>query len=170
MKRHVMLVLTGTLLLLPALFAQQPPRGIWEGSLNIASQQLTLIVNFKDDTTAMMDIIQQNAVGLKLINVRYSSPNIHFELAAGPGLATFDGTASRDLINGSFKQAGATGTFELRPQSSMRPQSREEAPAAFRPLLDKWNGDISIMGQVLAIIVEFRSVSNALTGTIDIPA
>jgi hypothetical protein len=165
-----MLVLTGTLLLLPALFAQQPPRGIWEGSLNIASQQLTLIVNFKDDTTAMMDIIQQNAVGLKLINVRYSSPNIHFELAAGPGLATFDGTASRDLINGSFKQAGATGTFELRPQSSMRPQSREEAPAAFRPLLDKWNGDISIMGQVLAIIVEFRSVSNALTGTIDIPA
>ena len=169
MKKHILVLLVCTLLPLQYLFAQHSPRGIWEGSIHIAAQQLTIIVNFKDDTTATMDIIQQNATGLKLSNVRYSDPKIHFELPAGPGVAMFDGTVSENLIQGDFKQAGVSGTFELRPQELTKPQPREDAPAALRPLLDRWSGDIEIMGQVLAIAVEFKSVTNKPAGTIDIP-
>lgn len=132
-------------------------------------QELTILVNFKDDTTATIDIPQQNAFGLKLINVRQALPRVHFELPAGPGLAVFDGTMTENLVKGDFKQAGAAGTFELRPKGLVKPQSPEEAPPDLRPLLGKWNGDISIMGQVLGIIVEFKSIANELKATIDIP-
>ncbi len=132
-------------------------------------QELTILVTFRDDTTASIDIPQQNAFGLRLARVRHSEQKVHFELSAGPGLAVFDGTVTENLINGEFKQSGATGSFLLRPQSLVRPQLIEDAPPALRPFIGKWSGSIDIMGQTLGIIVEFKSVANELKATIDIP-
>jgi pimeloyl-ACP methyl ester carboxylesterase len=169
MKKHILVSLTLLVLLPTALYAQQQLIGVWEGSIQIMGQELAILVNFGGDSTATIDIPQQSAVGLKLINVRHTHPIIHFELPAGPGLATFNGTVSENLIKGDFKQAGATGTFELKPKALVKPQTPEEAPPSLRPLVGKWHGDIDIMGQALGVMVEFRSIANELKATIDIP-
>ncbi|MDP2886572.1 MAG: alpha/beta hydrolase [Ignavibacteria bacterium] len=169
MKKHILVSLTLLVLVSTELFSQPQLIGVWEGSIQIMGQELTILVNFGDDTTATIDIPQQSALGLKLVNVRYTHPRIHFELPAGPGLATFDGTVAQNVIKGDFKQAGATGTFELKPKALVKPQSLEEVPPSLRPLVGKWNGDIDIMGQALGVIVEFRSIANELKATIDIP-
>ncbi len=60
-----------------------------------------------------MDIPPQNAAGLSLKNVSFESPMVHFELAAGPGLALLDGEMKGDSLKGIFMQAGVTGSFFL---------------------------------------------------------
>jgi pimeloyl-ACP methyl ester carboxylesterase len=96
--------------------AQQPPDGRWEGAILVLGTELGIGVAFRTGETglaATIDIPQQGAKDLPLINVRYEAPRIHFELQAGPGLAAFDGTRAGDSITGTFAQAGVTGTFRL---------------------------------------------------------
>lgn len=99
-------------------FAQDAPTGTWNGAITIQGQELTINVHFateEDTLTAKIDIPQQGATGLPLQNVSYEAPKVHFELAAGPGLATFDGEIQEDgTISGTFKQAGYEGTFALK--------------------------------------------------------
>ncbi|MBM4159527.1 MAG: alpha/beta hydrolase [Ignavibacteria bacterium] len=155
---------------LPALlFSQKSLTGKWEGAIQIAGQELTILVDFQNDSTATIDIPQQSAKGLKLTNVRFQDPVVHFELPAGPGLAVFDGRIKEDVVTGEFTQAGMKGTFELKRGEAIRVQSFDEAPIQFRPILGTWNGAINIMGQSLAILVHFKSVANELKATIDIP-
>ncbi len=72
---------------------------------------------------------------MPLSNVGYRPPRVHFELPAGPGLATFDGEAKGDEIAGRFTQGGAAGEFHIRrqalgvlvaPAASAPPPYREE--------------------------------------------
>jgi len=169
MKKYDFIPLFFLLLLPTVLRAQQPLSGDWAGSIHVMGGELGIIVHFENDSTATIDIPQQNAKALKLTNVQHQPPNVHFELPAGPGLATFDGVMKDGHIAGEFKQAGATGTFELRPAEKMNPQSVAEAPEAFRPILGGWTGAIDVGGESLRIIVRFASVANQLKATIDIP-
>ncbi len=125
--------------------------------------------SFQNDSTATIDIPQQGAKGLKLVNVRLQDSNVHFELPAGPGLAVFDGVVKENVITGDFTQAGMKGTFVLKRGEAIRVQSFDEAPVGFRPVLGTWHGAINIMGQSLAILVHIKSVANELKATIDIP-
>ena len=84
------------------------------GALNIS-------VEFKaapEGWRANIDIPQQGATGLALTSVRIEPPKVHFELPAGPGLAVFDGELKDGVIQGSFKQAGVEGSFELKPAAA----------------------------------------------------
>lgn len=167
MRRHFTILL----LLLSRSFlpAQQSLTGTWEGAIQIMGQELTIAVEFRNDSTATIDIPQQNAKGLKLTNVRQQHPNVHFELPAGPGLAVFDGVMKENLISGEFRQAGVTGIFELKRGEAAKVQSVAEAPPHLRSLIGTWSGAIDIMGQSLGIVVQFKSVANQLKATIDIP-
>jgi hypothetical protein len=169
MKRYYIPTLFFLLLLPTSLMAQQPLSGDWAGSIHVMGGELGIIVHFESDSTATIDIPQQNARGLRLTNVRHQPPSVHFELPAGPGLATFDGVMKNERIAGEFRQAGVTGSFELKPGEAMKPQSEAEAPSAFRSVLGAWTGAIDIGGQSLRIIVSFTSVTNELKATIDIP-
>lgn len=97
--------------------AQDAPDGTWNGAISIQGQQLNINVHFAtadDALSAKIDIPQQGATGIPLQNVSYEAPKVHFELQAGPGLATFDGELQEDgTISGTFKQAGFEGTFSL---------------------------------------------------------
>ena len=88
--------------------------GQWEGAIDIAGQQLGIIVKFDSSTGALaatIDIPQQGAAGLPLDDVRLEGDAIHF--AIGSVGAQFDGTLDGETIRGDFAQAGATGTFEM---------------------------------------------------------
>ncbi len=91
-----------------------PLDGQWEGAIDIAGQQLGIIVKFDASSgalTATIDIPQQGAAGLPLDDVRLEGDAIHF--AIGSVGAVFDGTLDGETIRGAFAQAGATGTFEI---------------------------------------------------------
>ena len=169
MKKHRIVTFVALFFLPAILMAQRTLPGDWAGSIQIMGQELRIIVHFANDSTATIDIPQQNAKGLRLTNVRHRDATVHFELPAGPGLATFDGVMKDDRIAGEFKQAGMAGTFEVRPAEEMKAQPTGEAPEALRPLLGGWTGAIDAGGQTLRIIVHFTSVKNELNATIDIP-
>jgi hypothetical protein len=97
----------------PALPADATPLdGQWEGAIDIAGQQLGIIVKFDSSTgalTATIDIPQQGAADLP----RRRPPRrrrVHF--AIGSVGAEFDGTIDGQTIGGDFARRGH-GTFEM---------------------------------------------------------
>lgn len=90
--------------------------GPWEGTIAIMGQELRIIVRFDasgGELKATIDIPQQMAADLPLSNVRREGERVHFELAAGPGLAVFDGVLAQGNIRGDFTQAGIRGAFHI---------------------------------------------------------
>ncbi len=144
MNKVPILVLLLTLLLYPQLSAQQEFDGRWEGAITISGIELQIIVTFKSAGNAIsgtIDIPPQGAVGLPLTNIKASTPKIHFELQAGPGIALFDGNLKDGSIQGDFSQAGAKGTFALKSVTLVPetvPYKQEEVIV--------YNGDIKLAG------------------------
>lgn len=92
----------------------QDVAGQWEGAIDIAGQQLGIIVNFLadgDTLTATIDIPQQGAAELPLGGIALDGDRLQFAIEAVG--ARFDGTVAGETISGTFAQSGATGTFEL---------------------------------------------------------
>ncbi len=116
MKTGVVLCF-GLLMVSSAGRAQPGVAGHWEGDIQILGQSLTIRVDLSaagDSLRGTIDIPQQGAAGLPLRSVRRAGSALSFELPAGPGLATFDGTVLGDSAWGVFRQAGMTGSFHLR--------------------------------------------------------
>ena len=90
--------------------------GPWEGTLTLLGGGLKIIVHLEEGDaglTGTIDIPQQKAFGRPLTNLRREGEKLHFELAAGPGLALFDGVLRERTLQGTFLQAGVKGTFRL---------------------------------------------------------
>jgi len=172
MKRTKYIPFLLSFALLQTAFAQKSVVGRWEGSIKIQGQELIINVDFKTTDTglsATIDIPQQNAKGLPLKSVRYEDPRVHFELPAGPGLATFDGDRNDSTISGKFTQAGAEGTFSLQLTNPAKTEIAEETPEELKPIGGVWNGAIDAMGQLLHISMTFTTKGGELKATIDIP-
>jgi len=108
-------------------WAQSSLQGHWEGAVRLPNASLQIQTDFKPDGNAWqgtIDIPQQGAHRLALRNVRFEPPQAHFELAAGPGVAVFDGKLDGDRIAGNFSQAGLAFPFTL--------ERKQAAPAAAR--------------------------------------
>jgi len=85
---------------------------------------LGIIVHFSgsdDSLRGTIDIPMQGAKGLPLSNVRAALPRVHFELPAGPGLATFEGIAEGDSLTGDFRQGAVAARFSLHRVSGPKP-------------------------------------------------
>jgi hypothetical protein len=152
--------------------AQQSIVGHWEGSIKIQGQELIINVDVKSaeaGLAATIDIPQQNAKGLSLKNVRYQHPIVHFELPAGPGLATFEGERKDSLIAGKFTQAGMEGAFSLKLANQVKPDVVEEIPPKYRAIVGVWDGAIDIMKRSIGISIGIKMNNGVLNATIDIP-
>jgi len=154
------------------LTAQSAIVGHWEGAINIQGQELLIKVDFKasaDTLVATMDIPPQNAKNLSLKNVRFQVPRAHFELPAGPGLATFDGELKDNIIAGTFTQAGIVGSFTIQRVDFSKPHVVEEVPPKYKPIVGVWNGAIDIMSTSLRMSVTFKIKGGELKAFMDIP-
>ena len=60
-------------------------------------------------------------MGLPLTNMKREGEKVHFELAAGPGLAVFEGVLAKETIRGEFMQAGIKGSFSLVKSTALAP-------------------------------------------------
>ncbi len=135
----------------------QSPDGPWVGAINVMGTELKIMVTFAskgDSLSATIDIPQQMAIGLPLRNISWRPPKAHFELPAGPGLAVFDGIVRGDSVNGSFMQAGYTGTFRLERGKDVRTMTPPVAEAP-PPYVEE---DVTI-----------RTDSLTIAGTLTIP-
>jgi fermentation-respiration switch protein FrsA (DUF1100 family) len=100
------------------------PSGPWEGAILIMGQELKIIVHFDEGGQSpkwTIDIPQQMAMGLPLTNMKREGEKVHFELAAGPGLAVFEGVLVKETIRGDFMQAGIKGSFSLAKSTAQAP-------------------------------------------------
>ena len=105
--------------------------GHYEGAIAIMGTELAIKVDFASGPqglAASIDIPQQGARAMPLSNVGYRPPRVHFELPAGPGLATFDGEASGDRSRDVH--AGRRGRHVPPPPAGAR---RPVAPAMPTP-------------------------------------
>ncbi len=155
--RALFLLLPGLLLGSPAGQAQQDAAGHWEGEIQIVGQTLAIRVDVTvegDSVRGTIDIPQQNAVGLPLRSVRAVRGSLTFELPAGPGLATFEGTVEGDTVRGVFRQAGMSGSFFLR--RGTRGDSKPSLPESTHPYA--------------LHEVTFRCGEISLAGTLTVPA
>jgi hypothetical protein len=91
--------------------------GNWEGSIQVASQDIGMVIRFTgsgSEAKGMMDIPAQSAKDIPLSKVDLSAPKVYFEAFSGQRLAAYDGQVQDDgSIAGRFTQGGYTGTFTL---------------------------------------------------------
>jgi hypothetical protein len=124
----------------------------WDGEIHISGIALKIAVTFhapSDTPAATIDIPQQSAMGLPLINVVQKLPRVHFELQAVPGMAYFEGTLFADSITGIFVQAGQGGTFFLHPRRQEEAVSAIEEPVPYRQEEVKFNnGPVTLAGML----------------------
>jgi pimeloyl-ACP methyl ester carboxylesterase len=140
-----------------SLSAQTPSglAGRWNGVIDIGGTTLPMAVAFVEKTsglTATIDI--QGAKGVPLDGVTYSASDmkVHFDLAAGLGLASFDGTFDGTTIRGTFAQNAVRGTFTLAREGAPK------APAAPKALVPYREEDVT-----------FKNGAITLAGTLTIP-
>jgi len=154
------------------LTAQSAIVGHWEGDIKIQGQELLIKVDFKssgDTLVATMDIPPQNAKNLPLKNIRFQFPRAHFELPAGPGLATFDGELKDDIVAGTFTQAGIVGSFTIQRVDPTKQEVVEEVLPKYKSIVGVWNGAIDIMSTSLRMTVTFKIKGSELKAFMDIP-
>jgi len=100
-----------------SLYSQDTITGYWKGDIQILGSTLSINVKFfkgsGDSLQGKIDIPQQNAMGLQLMNISSLSGKVHFELPSGSTMIIFDGTQNGDSVKGDFTQAGFKGTFTL---------------------------------------------------------
>jgi pimeloyl-ACP methyl ester carboxylesterase len=116
--------------------AQPGVTGRWEGSATVLGTQLAFVVVVTGDGSgyrATIDIPQQGAKGLPLLNVRVEGTKVHFELMGGPGLAVFEGEQQGDTISGTFQQGAVTGTFDMK-RGAAAAAARAAATASAAPV------------------------------------
>ncbi|MEO5929973.1 MAG: alpha/beta hydrolase [Candidatus Kapaibacterium sp.] len=136
------------------LHAQPEPVGHWDGALNMMGQEMTIAVDISragDSLRATIDVPQQGGYGLKLQNVSYHPPELHFELPSGLGTAAFDGKRKGDSISGGFMQGSHKGEFVLK----LGPPRKDSTPVVAVPYREEE--------------VHFSNDTIALAGTLTLP-
>ena len=132
--------------------AQSDLLGPWTGAIQVMGAELKIKVVFSEAAGALaatIDIPQQGAMGLKLTGVRRDGASVHFELQAGPGVATFDGKIEKDTIAGDFTQAGVKGTFSLArgaAEPAKAAAAKTEPPPYREEEVTFANGDVTLAG------------------------
>lgn len=136
---------------LPLIAQEATLEGRWTGALTILGSDLGFSVDFTGsgaELAATMDIPTQGARGLPLTEVSEDGLTVHFELQAGPGLAVWHGDRAGDVIEGTFTQGGAAGTFTMAREGSAAAETDEaDEPVPYRQQdLVVENGSVRLEG------------------------
>jgi len=104
------------------------PAGLWEGHFEFRGQRVGMSVDFD---AGALSIPQQGLTDHPIQGFAYDPPRLSFVLPVGGGVE-FQGELTDDAsgrrIAGTFRQAGAEGTFQLAPADRVRSGEAEAAP------------------------------------------
>jgi hypothetical protein len=114
------LAVTGVLLAQDA----KPFVGTWEGAIDVAGQQIDIILEFSlegDGLAGNIDVPAQGAEDIPLAEFKIEGKKITFMIdhPGVPGEPTFNGEldGAGTVLSGTFSQGGVEGTFEATRQS-----------------------------------------------------
>lgn len=116
MKKLIFILLITSFLFSNKFFSQPKIDGSWSGKIEIMGMNLDIEVNFitlPDSISGTMKIPVQTDKDIDLAGIKYTYPNLKFEMPAGLSSAFFDGKFEGDTIKGIFKQSGMEGKFQL---------------------------------------------------------
>jgi len=109
--------------------AQSPLAGRWEGFLEGPADRQALFLTFTmqgDGLSGRIDLPEAGALGVPLRAIRFTAPEIQFELPTERGALQFEGRASDTLLLGSWAGLGIGGKFRLARASAPLPPYRQE--------------------------------------------
>lgn len=129
--------------------------GDWSGAIVAAGQTIQVHLRFTESggtPNGTIDIPEQHAYDLPLVDISYQPPKISFVLHAGSDVARFQGKVEGEHMSGSFTQGPVSGTFAVNRTGSAHPSS--PAPAATSE----------------GSPIELKTPTGTLYGTLDLPS
>lgn len=133
--------------------------GTWKGNIEVPGVKLAITVymgrNDDGSLSGTIDIPQQQASGLKLVNISRDNQNITFAIDGIPGNPVFNGEIQTDIISGNFEQGGQIFPFsiEFKHADTIKPRlTEEEFFEKLRILADKSMESWNIPGMAIAIV------------------
>jgi pimeloyl-ACP methyl ester carboxylesterase len=150
MKLLTTLALAGSLLSLPSLVADEPPKpksdaksveGTWQGTLKVGAFELRLAFKIKKkpdgSLTATMDSIDQGAKDIPADSVTWKDPNLKMELKKIPGV--FEGKTNKDYsqFEGNWKQGGRSLPLTIKRVEKATELRRPQEPKKPYPYVEE---------------------------------
>ena len=158
-------------------FGQTNPAGHWEGAISAPGTELGIIVELKQETSALSGTISIPAQGLKgfvLANVKLAGQQLSFEMPNIPGTPSFTGTISADgnSVEGTMNQSGGSVPFKLRrfSEAEVAEAAKKAAAEAVKKPESVWEGTLNAGPSSLRLVVKvFKKDDGSLTGKLDSP-
>ena len=136
---------------------QESLAGRWEGVADIPGHKTQVLIDFsrgdftREDVTqgsngtldATISLPGERVLGKPLINVRYLSPHIHFELQATEQHIVFDGERNGDTMVGAVHGGDVEGPFSFRRTGDVPSTPYFQEEVNFR------NGGVTLAGTLL---------------------
>ena len=86
--------------------------GVWEGVINVPNQPLPISLKFQE-SNGMISIPAQGLDDYPLTSVVLKDSSLFIDMNIQGQLLTFEGLINKEIITGTFKQAGQSFPFEL---------------------------------------------------------
>ncbi|MFD1030189.1 alpha/beta hydrolase [Metaplanococcus flavidus] len=99
--------------------------GIWEGSIQVPNQVLSIVVEFEEDG-GTLSIPLQGLSDFPFSTVEFNDPDLMFDLNLQGQRLVFDGKLEDGKISGDFTQQGQTFPFELAPGTAEETVEEED--------------------------------------------
>jgi uncharacterized protein len=103
--------------------------GEWIGGYETNGNYVAMKAQFKSDADTLggtLDLPQLRETNAALTQVRFTAPQVHFELPRGKGQLAFEGKLSGDAIAGTIEYGEQRGTFHLVRTVTLDPKVLEQ--------------------------------------------
>ena len=170
MKNRKSCFLLGVLLIGGALFAQDGPRGHWTGTIDVPDHTLAVEVDLDKNASGWVgsvSIPEQNASGIPLEAIAFTSGKCTFRIKGGPGAPTFSGTLSGDgkTMSGDFTQGGGSIPFKLSRTGDAKVEEIKKSPAVASEFVGTWEGTLEA-GQSLRLVLKMANDENGASAVL----
>src|SRR5712691_6014251 len=150
MSKPIILLTSVLLLLGCSASSRKTPEflaGRWEGIAEIPGKKTQAIVDFNQSAngslSATISVPDERLLSKPLINVRYETPKVHFELQTSERIIIFDGSRNGEVISGTVGGGEFSGPLSLRRTGNMPPTPYAQEEVQFR------NRDVTLSGTLL---------------------
>ncbi|HEY3836862.1 MAG TPA: hypothetical protein VGL72_09840 [Bryobacteraceae bacterium] len=139
-----------------SVWAQDSPRGHWNGSVDLPNQSLAMEVDLDKGANGWIGSISipaQNASGIPLEAVTFANGKCTFRVKGAPGDPTFTGTLSADgkTMSGNFAQGPGTFPFKFSRTGDPKVEEAKASPPVSKDFLGTWEGTLEGPGLRLVL-------------------
>jgi hypothetical protein len=149
--------------------AQDGPRGHWSGTVEVPGHPLAMEVDLDKRANGWIgsvSIPEQNASGIPLDAITFTSGKCTFRIKGAPGDPTFTGTLSADgkTLAGDFAQGPGTIPFKFTRTGDPKVEEVQASPAVAKEFLGTWEGTLE--GPGLRLVLKMSNDAGGATAVL----